>query len=90
MEFYRWWTLGIRYNELRHTMFILGHGGKLPPQHLHTKQNDAKYYSFSNIRYGQPPIGPLRFAAPVAATEDRRVQSGDVERRCYQGRYSHT
>ncbi|KAL8761586.1 MAG: hypothetical protein Q9184_002294 [Pyrenodesmia sp. 2 TL-2023] len=50
-----------------------------------TSYNDeAKSYNFFNIRYGQPPIGPLRFAAPVAAAEDRRVQRGDVERRCYQ------
>ncbi|KAL9011347.1 MAG: hypothetical protein Q9173_003798 [Seirophora scorigena] len=45
---------------------------------------DAKLYTFSNVRYGQPPTGSLRFAAPIAATEDRRVQTGQVEKRCYQ------
>ncbi|KAL9620967.1 MAG: hypothetical protein Q9204_008160, partial [Flavoplaca sp. TL-2023a] len=65
-------------------MFVPIHGGKLPPQCLPTNQNDDNYYTFSNIRYGEPPIGPFRFAAPVAATKDRRVQRGDVERKCYQ------
>ncbi|KAL8897721.1 MAG: hypothetical protein Q9207_007073 [Kuettlingeria erythrocarpa] len=46
--------------------------------------DDGRYYAFSNIRYGQPPTGSLRFAAPVAAKEDRTVQRGDMERRCYQ------
>jgi carboxylesterase type B len=26
----------------------------------------SPYYNFSNIRYGQPPVGALRFSAPLA------------------------
>ncbi|KAI9815832.1 MAG: hypothetical protein M1832_005246 [Thelocarpon impressellum] len=47
--------------------------------------NDAgQYYNFSNIRYGEPPVGNLRFAPPVAAKENRTLQLGDVDRMCYQ------
>ncbi|KAI9817617.1 MAG: hypothetical protein M1832_004621 [Thelocarpon impressellum] len=45
---------------------------------------DGKYYNFSNIRYGEAPVGELRFAKPVAAKEDRNVQKGDVARICNQ------
>ncbi|KAI9682337.1 MAG: hypothetical protein M1817_000391 [Caeruleum heppii] len=44
----------------------------------------ANLYNFSNIRYGEPPLGDLRFAAPVAAKEDRTVQNGAQGRICYQ------
>lgn len=43
------------------------------------------YYSFLDIRYGESPTGRLRFAAPVAAAENRTIQSGGTDRRCYQG-----
>ncbi|KAI9703738.1 MAG: hypothetical protein M1836_007508 [Candelina mexicana] len=42
------------------------------------------YYNFTNIRYGEPPVGDLRFAAPVAAKENRTVQHGGQERECIQ------
>ncbi|KAI9794073.1 MAG: hypothetical protein M1816_006698 [Peltula sp. TS41687] len=44
----------------------------------------AKFYSFSNIRYAAPPVGELRFAAPVPAAENRTVQTGTVNRICHQ------
>ncbi|KAI9674702.1 MAG: hypothetical protein M1817_001605 [Caeruleum heppii] len=44
----------------------------------------GNFYNFSNIRFGEPPIGDLRFAAPVAAKENRSVQTGEQGRICYQ------
>ncbi|KIX97854.1 uncharacterized protein Z520_06632 [Fonsecaea multimorphosa CBS 102226] len=42
-------------------------------------------YNFSNIRYAQPPIGDLRFAAPVPPTgRNNVVQNGSVDRICPQ------
>ncbi|KAJ9605448.1 hypothetical protein H2200_010105 [Cladophialophora chaetospira] len=42
-------------------------------------------YNFSNIRFAQPPIGNLRFAAPVPPTgRDPVVQNGSVGRVCPQ------
>lgn len=32
------------------------------------KQETGQFYHFSNIRYAAPPIGNLRFSAPVAPT----------------------
>lgn len=29
----------------------------------------GRYFNFTNIRYGEPPVGPLRFAAPVPAKD---------------------
>ncbi|KAL8627583.1 hypothetical protein Q9189_006705 [Teloschistes chrysophthalmus] len=42
------------------------------------------YYNFTNIRYGEPPVGDLRFAAPVPVKENRTVQYGGQERICMQ------
>jgi carboxylesterase type B len=36
-------------------------------------QSAGGFYNFSNIRYAQPPLGALRFAAPVAV-----VGSSDI------------
>ncbi|KAK1675025.1 Alpha/Beta hydrolase protein [Colletotrichum godetiae] len=45
----------------------------------------SQAYNFSNIRYGAPPIGDLRFAAPVPPTTDRSVvQKGEEARICPQ------
>ncbi|KAJ9606204.1 hypothetical protein H2200_009165 [Cladophialophora chaetospira] len=42
-------------------------------------------YNFSNIRYGQAPVGNLRFAAPLAPTgRNNAVQNGSVGRICPQ------
>ncbi|KAI9885339.1 MAG: hypothetical protein M1823_002848 [Watsoniomyces obsoletus] len=46
--------------------------------------NTTNLYSFNNIRYGEPPVGDLRFAAPVAAKHDRTMQTGETERICHQ------
>lgn len=49
-------------------------------------QTGTQYFNFSNIRYGEPPIGNLRFRAPVAAsTVDRNVQVAPPDRVCPQG-----
>ncbi|KAI9763169.1 MAG: hypothetical protein M1840_000881 [Geoglossum simile] len=43
------------------------------------------YYNFSNIRYGQAPVGHLRFSAPLPPLTDRSVvQKGNVGRVCPQ------
>ncbi|KAL8690417.1 MAG: hypothetical protein Q9218_004129 [Villophora microphyllina] len=47
-------------------------------------QRTGYYYNFTNIRYGEPPVGDLRFAAPVAAKENRTIQDGGKERICMQ------
>lgn len=45
------------------------------------------YYTFSNIRFGDAPIGPLRFRAPQAASPNRTLQTGhDGDPKCYQGK----
>ncbi|KAJ5733782.1 hypothetical protein N7493_002568 [Penicillium malachiteum] len=42
-------------------------------------------YNFSNIRYAAPPVGDLRFRAPVAPARNRtKVQNGTVGRVCPQ------
>jgi len=42
-------------------------------------------YNFSNIRYAQPPVGDLRWAAPVPPTgRNPQVQTGNVEHICPQ------
>ncbi|EXJ65504.1 hypothetical protein A1O7_01845 [Cladophialophora yegresii CBS 114405] len=48
-------------------------------------QQTGQTYNFSNIRYGQPPVGNLRFAAPLAPTgRNKAVQNGSVGRICPQ------
>ncbi|MCJ1395754.1 hypothetical protein MMC18_008640 [Xylographa bjoerkii] len=43
------------------------------------------FYNFSNIRYAQPPVGELRFAAPVAVTgNSSTVNNGSVGVVCAQ------
>lgn len=36
--------------------------------HQATINTTGSYYNFSNIRYGQAPVGPLRFSAPLPPT----------------------
>lgn len=44
---------------------------------------ESGLYNFSNIRYAAPPLGNLRFRAPVAPKTNRTViQKGDVGRTC--------
>ncbi|KAI9643679.1 hypothetical protein NHQ30_008301 [Ciborinia camelliae] len=46
----------------------------------------GQYYNFSNIRYAAPPIGNLRFAAPVEPTEvNRTINDGQQGSICAQG-----
>ncbi|KAL9635401.1 MAG: hypothetical protein Q9164_003478 [Protoblastenia rupestris] len=48
-------------------------------------QASGQYYNFSNIRYAQPPIGNLRFAAPVPPrNESQAVVNGSEARNCPQ------
>lgn len=46
----------------------------------------AEGYAFNNIRYGQAPIGELRFAKPLAPENvtEPQVNDGSDERRCIQ------
>lgn len=49
------------------------------------EQQTGQVYNFSNIRYGQPPVGKLRFAAPVAPSgRDAKVNNGSVGSICPQ------
>ena len=43
------------------------------------RQESGQTYNFSNIRYAQPPVGKLRFAAPVAPMDRNTVvQDGSI------------
>lgn len=43
------------------------------------------YYNFSNIRYADPPVGELRFAAPQpVSTTNRTINTGSEARICLQ------
>ncbi len=45
----------------------------------------GKYYNFSNIRYAEPPVGNLRFAAPVPLrTRDNAIADGSQGKYCPQ------
>ena len=48
-------------------------------------QSTGGYYNFSNIRYAEPPVGNLRFRAPVpVTTKSKTVQTGSVDVICPQ------
>jgi carboxylesterase type B len=48
-------------------------------------QNKSQTYSFNNIRYAQPPVGDLRFAAPVPpAGRNPVLQNGSFSPICPQ------
>ncbi|KAF4637403.1 hypothetical protein G7Y89_g693 [Cudoniella acicularis] len=50
-----------------------------------TINETGSYYNFSNIRYGAPPTGHLRFAAPIPpTTTNRTVNDGQQGRICAQ------
>ncbi|KAH8814850.1 Alpha/Beta hydrolase protein [Xylogone sp. PMI_703] len=53
--------------------------------HQATINTTGRYYNFSNIRYGEPPLGDLRFRAPVAPTgRNRTINTGQVSTICPQ------
>ncbi len=58
----------------------------LQPNHLLTcLQSTAGFYNFTNIRYAEPPVGNLRFRAPVpVTTKSNTVQNGSVGAICPQ------
>lgn len=41
-------------------------------------------FTFSNIRYGQAPIGDLRWSPPLAPHPEPKLQRGEAERTCFQ------
>lgn len=43
---------------------------------------------FSNVRYGQAPVGNLRWAPPKPPKAEPKVQRGEVERICFQSQSS--
>ena len=64
-------------------MWVSTHTPSIPP--LTVEQQDTGLYNFSNIRFAQNPVGPLRFSAPQPPTgrlED--VQVGEKGRICPQ------
>ncbi|KAF5595001.1 carboxylesterase type B [Fusarium pseudocircinatum] len=49
------------------------------------QEGSSYLYNFSNIRYGEPPIGDLRFAKPIAPKgRNGTIDKGDVGRICPQ------
>ncbi|KAL9106968.1 MAG: hypothetical protein Q9227_008091 [Pyrenula ochraceoflavens] len=49
-------------------------------------QETQDTYNFTNIRYAQPPVGDLRFAAPIAPTgRNTTIEDGSTGRICAQG-----
>jgi carboxylesterase type B len=58
---------------------------KYPSLVVDLEQQTGQVYNFSNIRYGQPPVGNLRFAAPVAPSgRNTNVNNGSVGSICPQ------
>lgn len=56
-----------------------------PPSPNLPSQESANYFNFSNIRYASPPLGSLRFAAPVPPTgRSRSIDDGSIARICPQ------
>ncbi|RFU25191.1 hypothetical protein B7463_g11146, partial [Scytalidium lignicola] len=53
--------------------------------HQATINTTGQYYNFSNIRYAEPPLGNLRFRAPVAPiTRNRTINTGQESTICPQ------
>ncbi|KAI9706591.1 MAG: hypothetical protein M1836_003598 [Candelina mexicana] len=48
-------------------------------------ESNERLFVFNNIRFGEPPVGDLRFAAPVEAKQNLTIQTGEDERICIQG-----
>lgn len=60
-------------------------GNLKPPSTTDRKQETGQTYNFSNIRFAQPPVGKLRFKAPVPPTgRNTTVQTGAQGRICPQ------
>ncbi|KAA8566567.1 hypothetical protein EYC84_009115 [Monilinia fructicola] len=53
--------------------------------HQATINETGQYYNFSNIRYAAPPIGNLRFSAPVEPEVNRTINDGQQGAICAQG-----
>ena len=53
---------------------------------LQAANSSSKYYSFSNIRYAAPPLGPLRFSKPQPPLNNRSagIQDGSYGNICPQ------
>lgn len=51
---------------------------------LMRRQSTRSIYTFSNIRYGQAPIGDLRWAAPLPPQPEPILQRGETDRLCFQ------
>ncbi|KAL2811629.1 Alpha/Beta hydrolase protein [Aspergillus granulosus] len=45
---------------------------------------ETDFYTFENIRYAAPPVGPLRFSKPQPPRHMRGIQDGSVSHICYQ------
>jgi carboxylesterase type B len=56
------------------------------PSILKAPESSHVYYDFSNIRYAAPPLGPLRFVAPLPPPENRSagIQDGSYGNVCPQ------
>ncbi|KAH7074546.1 Alpha/Beta hydrolase protein [Paraphoma chrysanthemicola] len=53
--------------------------------HLASFNSTGNYYNFSNIRYAEPPLGSLRFAAPVPPRgRNLTIDDGSIARICPQ------
>jgi hypothetical protein len=49
------------------------------------QKTSGSYYNFSNIRFGDPPTGALRFAAPLhPQTVNRTINDGQTVKNCPQ------
>ncbi|KAL3496283.1 Alpha/Beta hydrolase protein [Aspergillus germanicus] len=46
--------------------------------------SETDFYTFENIRYAAPPVGPLRFARPQPPRRIKGIQDGSVSHICYQ------
>jgi len=75
--------LAMKSTRLHFSMLV---GPALQPNHLLTYlQSTGGFYNFSNIRYAEPPVGDLRFRAPVpVTTQSNTVQNGSLGAICPQ------
>lgn len=79
-------TVNLGYEVHQAAFFNVGQSCLITQNHLLTYlQSTGGFYNFSNIRYAEPPVGNLRFRAPVpVTTKSNTIQNGSVGAICPQ------
>lgn len=58
---------------------------RIPPHYDQEVTYISQLYVFKNIRFGAPPIGPLRFSKPAPPAQNATLQTGAYGPACIQG-----